>query len=162
MSATDEEQNSNFDELCTNSYSNGQNNALTYYTTTDPNFTQSTQYFNSAGQVISDATYLVMEQSENSLTENKQSNEIPTVHLEDEYKHLFLQQQRSISVQPQTVKWLLEVLIKILNIFKKMLILIFFFFCKKRALNRLKAFHCLGLHYTNIIMNIVYKIILNQ
>lgn len=115
LSVTDEEQNSNFDELCSSSYSNG-NNALTYYA--DSSFTSgSTNYFNSNNQVLGDGAYLVMEHnSENNLsptniitTNNKQSNDSQIVQLgDDDIKQLILQQQRSISVQPQTVKWLLD------------------------------------------------------
>lgn len=116
LSVTDEEQNSNFDELCSGSYPNG-NSALTYYATTDTNFGNpaSANYFNSNNQVLTDGTYLVMEQGDNNLSptaiiNNKpQSNDSQGVQLADEdIKQLILQQQRSISVQPQTVKWLLD------------------------------------------------------
>lgn len=118
LSVTDEEQNSNFDELCSGSYSNG-NTALTYYAATDSTFGNqgSANYFSSNNQVLSDGTYLVMEQGENHLSPSslcasnnkQQSNDSQAMQLADEdLKQLLLQQQRSISVQPQTVKWLLD------------------------------------------------------
>lgn len=118
LSVTDEEQNSNFDELCSGSYSNG-NTALTYYAAADAGFGNqgSANYFSSNSQVLGDGTYLVMEQGENHLSPNslcagnakQQSNDSQAMQLADEdLKQLLLQQQRSISVQPQTVKWLLD------------------------------------------------------
>jgi len=110
--SADEEQSSNFDELCSSSYSNG--NALTYYT--DSSFTQSSNYFpNSTNQVLGDGAYLVMEPSENNLSPsqlnsanhlNKQSTD--GLGEEDLKQLIQLQQQRSISVQPTTVKWLID------------------------------------------------------
>ena len=66
--------------------------------------------------MLSDGTYLVMEQGDNNLSPSniiasnaKPSNDSQGVQLADEdIKQLILQQQRSISVQPQTVKWLLD------------------------------------------------------